>query len=331
MISVIIPVFNGESTLGSCLSCVFASEFKDFEVIVVDDHSSDNSRSVARLLPCRLVELSRNGGAAAARNAGAAIASGSILFFLDADILVQPDSLERVSTILDEHQELAAVFGSFQADTIAQNFFSQYKNLVHHHTHQTSRAQATTFASGFGAIRAEVFRQLGGFDPAQRFLEDIELGYRMNRSGYRVLLDKQLQTTHCKRYTFASLTRSDFFGRAIPWTLLMLEQRTFQNDLNTRTNNLLSIPVSAVILAAPLSLHFPWIGVAVFAMVGLLIALNYRFLRFLFDRKGLRFTLAAIAMTWYAYLYSGLGVLIGCATYASRQFFKYRALGVRHG
>jgi glycosyltransferase involved in cell wall biosynthesis len=325
MISVIIPVYNGECTLGSCLSSVFASRYKDLEVIVVDDYSSDNSRGVARSLQCRLIELPRNGGAAAARNAGAAIASGSILFFLDADILLQPDSLDRVARILAERQEIAAVFGSFQADTVAQDFFSQYKNLVHHYTHQTSRTDATTFASGFGAVRAEVFRKLGGFDPSQRFLEDIELGYRMHREGYRVLLDKQLLTTHCKRYTFISLTLSDLFGRAIPWTLLMLEQRTFQNDLNTRTNNLLSVPVSAMILAAPLSLRFPWIGIVVLLMVGLLIVLNYPFLSFLYGKKGWRFTLGAIAMTWYAYLYSGLGVLMGFASYARRRFRTHDA------
>lgn len=331
MISVIIPVFNGERTLGSCLSSVFASHYKDFEVIVVDDQSSDNSRGVAHLLPCRLLELPRNGGAAAARNAGAAVAHGSILFFLDADILVQPDSLDRIASTLAERPEIAAVFGSFQADTISQDFFSQYKNLVHHYTHQTSRPEATTFASGFGAVRAEVFKKLGGFDPSQRFLEDIELGYRMHRDGYRVLLDKHLQTTHCKRYTFVSLTHSDIFGRAIPWTVLMLEQRTFQNDLNTRTNNLLSIPVSGLILAAPLSFRFHWIAVVVLLMIGSLIVLNYSFLSFLFRRKGAWFTLRAIAMTWYAYLYSGLGVLMGCANYARRHSVKHRAFEARDG
>jgi glycosyltransferase involved in cell wall biosynthesis len=322
MISVIIPVFNGERTLGSCLGCLFASDYQDFEAIVVDDHSSDNSRALARLLPCRLIELPRNGGAAAARNAGAAAAYGSILFFLDADILVRPDSLGRVAALFSERPDLAALFGSYQAETIPSDFFSQYKNLLHHYTHQTSRAEATTFASGFGAVRAEVFAELNGFDPARRFLEDIELGYRMCSKGHRVLLDKQLQMTHCKRYTFGGLIRSDFFGRAIPWTALMLESRTFHNDLNTRINNLLSVPVSTLILAAPLSVRFPWIGVASLLLIVLLIALNYRFLSFLFCKRGALFALEAVAMTWFAYLYSGLGALVACASYGRRRFVE---------
>jgi glycosyltransferase involved in cell wall biosynthesis len=330
MISVVIPIFNGANTLGTCLSSVFASRYKDFEVIVVDDFSSDNSRGVARLLPCRLIELPFNGGAAAARNAGAAASNGSIIFFLDADILIQPDALDRLASCFAEHHEIAAVFGSYQADTIDQSFFSQYKNLVHHYTHQTSRTEASTFASGFGAVRAEVFRKLGGFNSSQRFLEDIELGYRMHSSGYRVLLDKQFQTTHCKRYTFISLTRSDLFGRAIPWTVLMLERRIYHNDLNTKTNHILSIPISGLILAAPLSVRFHWIGGMVLVMIGMLITLNFPFLSFLFKRKGIQFTLGAIVMTWYTYLYSGLGLVAGCAEYASRRFVKRPvALGSR--
>ena len=319
MISVVLPVFNGERTLGSCLACLFASDYSDFEVIVIDDHSTDNSGALARLLPCRLIELPQNLGAAAARNAGAAVAVGSILFFLDADILVRPHSLGRVAALFAERAELAALFGSFEAETISTDFFSQYKNLLHHYTHQTSRAEATTFASGFGAVRAKVFAELNGFDPKQRFLEDVELGYRMHAAGHRVLLDKQLQMTHCKRYTLASLVRSDFYGRAIPWTTLMLEKRVYNNDMNTRITNVLSVPISALLLASPLAVRFHWIGIMSLLLIVLLIVLNWRFLAFLFNRRGTRFALGALAMTWLTYLYSGLGVLVAGVTFGRRR------------
>ena len=324
MISVIIPAFNAEGTLGACLSSVFASDYTDFEVIVVDDHSSDKTRAIARTMPCSLIETSVNAGAAAARNAGAARASGAILFFLDADIVIQPGSLRRIMTVLAERSDLAAMFGSYQAETAPADFFSQYKNLLHHYTHQISSPQAKTFASGFGAVRAEVFTALGGFDPGQRFMEDIEFGYRMHRAGYRVLLDRELQMTHCKRYTLASLVRSDFFGRAVPWTRLMLEKRIFQNDLNTRINNVLSVPIALLILAAPLALRFAWIGALVAVAMVLFVALNHRFLEFLLRKKGLRFALAGALMTWFAYLYSGLGALVGLAGYLWDRWVKGR-------
>jgi glycosyltransferase involved in cell wall biosynthesis len=329
MISVIVPAFNAAEVLGCCLRSVLASDYKDFEVIVVDDNSTDDTLAIARSMPCALIEKSVNEGAAAARNAGAAVASGSILFFVDADIAMQPDSLRRIATVFEEDPDLAAMFGSYQAETPSADFFSQYKNLLHHYTHQISSSQAKTFASGFGAVRAEVFNVLGGFDPGRRFLEDIEFGYRMHRAGYRVLLDRQLQLTHYKRYTFASLVRSDFFGRAVPWTRLMLEKRIFQNDLNTRVNNIASIPVSILILAAPLSLLSVWIGALVAMSVVAFVALNRQFLAFLLRKKGLRFAVAGAVMTWFAYLYSALGAMVGLAGYAWSRWGKSSVRGAR--
>jgi glycosyltransferase involved in cell wall biosynthesis len=319
MISVIVPAFNAAETLHTCLCSVLASDYANFEVIVVDDHSTDDTRAVARSLPCKLIERPVNEGAAAARNLGAAAASGSILFFVDADISIQPDSLRRIVTLLDEHPELAAVFGSYQAETPPADFFSQYKNLLHHYTHQISSPEAKTFASGFGAVRSEVFDALRGFDPGQRFLEDIEFGYRMHLAGYRVMLDRQLQLTHHKRYTLASLVRSDFFGRAIPWTRLMLEKRVFQNDLNTRINNIVSIPVAFLILATPFALVSMVLARLAVLSVVVFVLLNYRFLAFLLRKKGLRFALGGAVMTWFACLYSGLGALVGLAGYVLQR------------
>ena len=314
-ISVIIPAYNASETLGICLRSVFASDYPDFEVIVVDDHSTDDTRTIARSTPCKLIERDVNGGAAAARNTGAANATAPILFFLDADIAIEPSALQRVAKVLGERPDLTGLFGSYRDETPAANFFSQYKNLLHHYTHQISSPVAKTFASGFGAVRTEAFKSLGGFDPGQRFLEDIELGYRMHQAGYHVLLDRELQFTHYKRYTLASLVRSDFFGRAVPWTRLMLEKRVFQNDLNTRINNIVSVPVSLTIFAAPLTVRFPWFSLLVAISIVIFLALNHDFLMFLLRKKGLRFAIGGALMTWFAYLYSGLGVLVGLAGY----------------
>ncbi len=311
MISIIVPAYNSEATLDVCLRSIFASDYTDFEVIVVDDHSSDHSRAVARSMPCTLIERPLNGGAAAARNTGAAAAQGEILFFVDADVAIQPRAIRRVMTILGERPQVAAMFGSYEEQTLGQDFFSQYKNLIHHFTHQTSSPEAKTFASGFGAVRRHAFEALGGFDPQWRFLEDIEFGYRMHQAGYHVMLDRDLQGMHCKRYSFISMVRSDFYGRAVPWTRLMLEKRIFQNDLNTKVSNIVSIPVSMLILFAPLALVFHWYAAVVVLAMAALVALNHRFLGFLLRKRGWRFAIGGAAMTWFAYLYSALGAMVG--------------------
>src|SRR3990167_3570565 len=93
LVSVIIPNRNGATTIGKCLAAAQKSDHGNFEIIVVDDASSDNSIEAIERYPCKLVRLGRRGGAALARNAGASHSRGRILFFTDADCLLQPDTL----------------------------------------------------------------------------------------------------------------------------------------------------------------------------------------------------------------------------------------------
>ena len=114
---------------------------------------------------------------------------------------------------------------------------SQYRNLLHHFVHQNGNREASTFWAGCGAIRRSVFEKIGGFDE-KRFrrpsIEDIELGYRLRQSGYRILLDKRLQGTHLKGWNLYSLIRTDISCRAMPWSRLILETKKLPDDLNLK-------------------------------------------------------------------------------------------------
>ena len=250
-ISVVIPVRDGAGTLHACLESVYRSAFSDFELVVVDDGSVDGTAAIAKSFPCTLLRLPKSSGPATARNTGAGESHGSILFFLDADILIRPETLGMIARAFSERADVDALFGSYTKECGSNGFFSCYKNLVHHHAHQTSSREAVTFCGGFGAMRREVFFSLGGFDPLWRFLEDIEFGHRLHLRGHRILLYKELQMTHCKGYTLRSLVRSDLIGRAIPWTRLILENRVVRGDLNLQWHNLLSVPLSYLILISP--------------------------------------------------------------------------------
>ena len=82
--SIIIPVFNGENTIEQCLESAFASDYPNYEVLVVDDNSDDSTVEIIKKYPCRLIQLDKRSGAAAARNIGAAKSRGQVLFFTDA-------------------------------------------------------------------------------------------------------------------------------------------------------------------------------------------------------------------------------------------------------
>lgn len=316
-ISVIIAVYNGTETLGACLEALQRSDFQDFEVVVVNDGSTDQPHPIARRYPCTVIDQD-NRGPGPARNLGARVARGAILFFLDADVLVEPDSLSRIAGTFAARSDAGALFGSYGKTTPPRNFVSVYKNLLHHHTHQTAEDEAATFCGGFGAIRREAFEAVGGFHPSHRFLEDVEMGYRLHQAGTRILLRKDLQFTHLKRYTLWSLIRSDFLGRAVPWTRLMLSKRLFRNDLNTRTHNVISVPCSlllgAAIIVSPAAVmkgHGPTALAVCLTLAVWLAWLNRAFLGLLAAEQGGLFTLKSLAMLWLGYIYSAIGVLAG--------------------
>jgi GT2 family glycosyltransferase len=277
-VSVIVPARNAAGDLRSCLERLQASQGCRFEVIVIDDASTDETPNVAWEFGVRLLQTEQRRGPAHARNRGAAAARGEILVFIDADVLVYPDTLQHFIRTLHE-ADCAAVFGSYDTQPSATNLVSQYKNLVHHHVHQHAHREATTFWSGCGAIRRSIFDELGGFSESysRPCIEDIELGIRLRRPGYRIVLDKQIQVTHTKRWTIWSLVRTDVFDRGIPWTRLILQQRDMPNDLNLKMSQRISavLVFLTLILLTILVQREPTLLILALAMILTVVGVDY--------------------------------------------------------
>jgi glycosyltransferase involved in cell wall biosynthesis len=219
------------------------STFGDYECIVVDDGSTDGSASVAKEFGAMVLSTGGRRGPAFARNLGAKSAQGNILFFIDADVCVAPNTLERVRFNFAKDPELAAVMGSYDDLPESQDFLSLYKNLMHCYVHHNSRREACTFWSGCGAIRKPVFLEVSGFDESYNrpAIEDIELGYRLNREGKKLLLDTSMLVKHLKRWSFFGLIKTDILDRGIPWTELILRDRLLPNDLNLQLSQRVSV------------------------------------------------------------------------------------------
>lgn len=316
LLSVIIPTYNASSTLCECLTALHTSHYPDWECIVVDDGSSDNSMQIARECGARVIVTARPfSGPAYARNLGAKIAKGDILVFLDADVVVQPGTLGQMAAILQADPELAACFGSYDDQPSEPDFLSQYRNLLHHYLHQTSSIDAHTFWSGCGAIRRQIFLDIGGFNATvyqQRGVEDIELGYRLRAAEHRIALDKLLQVKHLKRWQIGRLLNTDIRKRAIPWSQLILQQGRLPDDLNLQPNQRISgvtvLLAALVLIGAP---WLPWLLLFLPFAALLLLRLNSHFYRFLAAKRGWRFTLAAIPWHWFYFGYSS-ATFAGC-------------------
>jgi glycosyltransferase involved in cell wall biosynthesis len=234
-LTVVVPVRDGQSVLPECLSAIFASQRPPDEVLVVDDGSSDDSGAIARTYGAQVISHGRPArGPAWARNQGAGQATGDILIFVDADVVVHPDTLQKMEGRFSAEPALEALFGSYDDSPRARTTVSRFKNLLHHYVHQHGRPLASTFWAGCGAVRRKTFLELGGFDENYRepSIEDIELGVRLTRAGKLIRLFSDIQCTHLKRWTFSNLVRTDIFARAVPWTRLVLREGRLPDDLN---------------------------------------------------------------------------------------------------
>src|SRR5437762_2327239 len=310
-ISVIVPVYNNPTQLVECVSALKASAGADTEILVVDDASTDDTITAARAAGVRVVELPENSGPGAARTHGVAGGRGSVIFFVDAEVVVAPDALDRIRRAFDADPELEALFGSYDAAPRAPGIVSQYRNLLHHFTHQQADSAASTFWAGCGAVRRDVFEAVGGF-AGRRFdgIEDLELGVRMRRAGFRIVLDKQLQGTHLKRWTLRSMVSTDIRRRAIPWSRLILETGWRPNDLNLRPGQRLSGALSSLLcLLMPLALVWPQIALVAASMLAPVLLLNRELFAFFFRHRGARFTAACVPLHLLYFLYSSLSYL----------------------
>jgi GT2 family glycosyltransferase len=334
-ISIIVPAHNNPQDLRECLSALIASAPPSSEIIVVDDASTDDTPAVAARMGVRVLRLAKNSGPAAARNYGARHAAGDILFFVDADVVVAPGAVSHVVGVFEERPDLAAVFGSYDARPQAEGVVSQYRNLLHHFVHQHGNPEASTFWAGCGAIRRSVFEAIGGFDE-KRFrrpsIEDIELGYRLRRAGYRILLDKALQGTHLKRWTLRSVIRTDVICRAIPWARLILESHNAPADLNLKSEQRLSVALAGVgiilLLFAPFRLEV--LGFSVVALLSV-VGLNRKLFLFFARHRGFLFAVACIPLQLLHYLYSGLSYLYAWVEFQLRGRAKAQGALLQRG
>ncbi len=306
MISVVIPVKNSERELERCLRALGESQHAPLECIVVDDGSTDGSARVARKHGCTVITCKTSRGPAAARNEGARKARGDILFFLDADVCVQPDSIERVERQFASDPQLDALIGSYDQSPASPDFLSQYKNLMHHFVHQSGQEAASTFWSGCGAIRRSVFEQYSGFSEDYRrpAIEDIELGYRLTADGRKILLDKDLQVKHLKAWSFWRLLKTDIFDRGIPWTELILRDSSMPNDLNVQISQRISVALVYVMLIAvgAMAVHFKGLFLVPLLLLLVLLLSGYWFHDWSAGRSGVRL-LAPIVVTFAASIY----------------------------
>ena len=260
-VAVIIPAYEQAGLLDRCIAAVFGAGWDAGAVIVVDDASpGPEVKRIAMRHGTGYIRMAENGGPAAARNAGAAATDAAVLLFVDSDVLVAPDLRASLTAALAD-PAVAAVFGCYDDAPAAGNVVSQYVNLRHREIHRRSAGPVDTFWAGCGAVRRDAFAAVGGFDPARKwnFIEDVELGRRLDRAGYIIRLDPALQGKHMKRWSLGRVALTDMLFRARPWIKLMLSETRMMRGLNADQGGKASMLAVAVIPPCLLlALVWPW-------------------------------------------------------------------------
>jgi glycosyltransferase involved in cell wall biosynthesis len=308
--------------LRECLTALLQSEYpRDaWELIVVDDGSTDQSAMVAAEFADLVVRLpDRPRGPAYARNRGSELSSAEVVLFLDADVCVHPDVLERMAELFASVPALSAAFGSYDAEPRAPGLVSQFRNLLHHFVHQTNPGEAETFWSGCGAVRRSALRDVHMFDEwhySRPEIEDIDFGWRLRSRGHRIVLRPEIQCTHLRQWSLRGMLKVDFGSRGVPWMRILLQERILAEFQALNTSYKERLCVALALLAPILALGAVFLesaalGWSTLAALGLLFLLNFRFYAFLFHRRGAKLALAALPLHWLFYANAGIAAIFG--------------------
>jgi glycosyltransferase involved in cell wall biosynthesis len=321
-LSVVMPARNGHDVLPRALDALVASDLprSAWELIVVDDASTDDTASIAARYADTVIRIpGRAHGPAYARNRGAEVARGDVLVFFDADVVVHGDTMRRFAQLLEARPEIGGVFGSYDDRPPASGLMSQYRNLLHHYTHQQNGGEASSFWAGAGAIRRDIFLDAGMYDEwhfARPQIEDIELGARLCQMGHRLLLQPDIQVTHLKKWTFANVVRTDLRDRGIPWARLLAHRGGVLKvgTLNLKWTEKLNVILVWGAVLFCLSWFFlsdARVFFAALACLSAVVAINWRLWSFFSRVRGPLFAIRIIPPHLLYYLLNGISFGVG--------------------
>ncbi len=194
-VSVVIPTYNSAQFLGEALQSIFSQTFDDYEIIVVNDGSTDDTESVVKLYINRIKYIyQENGGPAKARNRGIKESSSKYIAFLDADDIWLPSKLEKQVLMFRQRPELAMIFTAvliLRADGVSPSKYDKRKLLM-----KGNIARNIFLHSGVATptvmVQKEIFDKIGLFEEDLRIGEDDNMWIRIAANHQIELIDEPL-------------------------------------------------------------------------------------------------------------------------------------------
>jgi len=322
MISVVIPVHNSNQTLRECLDAIFSNKFEDFEVIVVDDKSTDNSVEIIKNYKCKSIKLDENKGPAFARNTGANSATGDILLFIDSDVIIKSDALINVNQLFKDNRE--TIFqGIYTHDTNYKNISTQYQQSFYsYYTWNPKDKYTNILTSCYFAIAKKKFFECEGFNTKikRATAEDEEFGYKLVDKGYKIFISRELSAQHKVNYTLPIFIKRNFImyidtAQMYLRNLTYVKKRVKQNRY---FNPLMALGIlGLIILLFPIMFFYPNIvNLNIFFTLNFIFLLfHLRFINFIKNEKGSLIACKIILICYLDTLLMLLGTFYGSIIY----------------
>ncbi|GGL07657.1 hypothetical protein Sme01_11360 [Sphaerisporangium melleum] len=310
LVSIIIPSYNRSDVLRLCLAAVQKQTYPNIEVIVVDDCGTEDAAQVAASMGAKVVRTEVNGGPTPARNLGAEYAGGDILFFLDADIALDPDAVENAVRTLEARPEIGALGGILRPESLlSQSLASQYRALQMYRWWMPAHRPTLELHAAVLVVPAKVFAEVGPFDPDLRETVSSDYRVRVNRS-HEVKLSDAVRGRKDHDPTMRIILRK-VFRRA---RISAMDWRKGETPGDSVPRAIGGVLLLAAVPALALPAVAGRLGAAVSpALVAAAIALDGETYRFAFARRGvpfgLYFTGAHLAVTFTGALGGAIGVL----------------------
>jgi glycosyltransferase involved in cell wall biosynthesis len=319
-ISVVIPNFNGASTIERSLEAAFASRHKNFEVVVVDDGSDDESIEIIRKYPCRLIELDGHHGTSKARNTGAFNSKGDYVFFIDADCLLKEDTLSIVNNTINSADDNVVIGGTYSCEPYDRGFFNKFQAVFVNYFETRWPDRPDYIAAHAMIINREAFIKSGGFP--ERFMpiiEDVAFSHRLKGQGYRLIMNPEIEVKHIFNFNLLK-SMKNAIRKTMYWSMYSLRSRDALKDSGTASREL-KVSVTAIFLNFVFFLLWLFIHKSLFlyalVILQLLnISINAGLFRAFYRSGGLKFCL--LASLYYITLYSlsvGIGSIMGVMGY----------------
>ncbi len=314
-VSIIIPAYNSAKTIFTCLEEALKAIDPQDEIIVVDDASTDDTEKIALNYNCKVKSLSQNRGPGFARNFGAGVAQNELLIFLDSDIVLKKETIEKMKQYFSHHPDCHTLTLNLDSTQKTFGFFSDYKNLYMDHMLSSGELEVNYV---YGACCATRSRGFIPWPTTIRMTEDAAWGYRQKKLGLKIHCLKELRVTHLKEYNLISLIRYDFlissfFARSFlknnRWNTLYTSEK-FGHTLKGQKISIVTI--FCILSLSAFSSSWMWAG------GGLWFIANLHFFSFLKKKRNLPFLMGAIVWTFLDHIVYLMGILYGVFLFARR-------------